>query len=300
MLIRKEDIPKLAPQGSWNQMPSDPMELFILSKVDAKTRVEEMAILCAKSIDDTITVIKKLVDKGILVFPGKTLPPVADTDSGENFCISPKWLVPIDKCNVKLLEDTKQLPMGRAAELLRVYHSLDSLNPFQVFGIDETATDRDVKRAYQKLTLRYHPDRYYGKDLGGFKRIIEEIFKNISDSYDMLSTQEGRDGLISVYGEWLQSNRDQSRTPEPVDTSDASASTRSDVEKREARRAQIRKRLKDITSEIPQFTMEDLKDDTVEAMSPEDLLERKKRHRRKFTPLGVKDRATRSRQHLKE
>ncbi len=33
----------------------------------------------------------------------------------------------------------------------------------QVLGIDEDATEADVKRAYRKLSVKYHPDKFDGQ-----------------------------------------------------------------------------------------------------------------------------------------
>lgn len=32
-------------------------------------------------------------------------------------------------------------------------------DPFEILGIDHTATDKEIKRAYRQLSLKYHPDK---------------------------------------------------------------------------------------------------------------------------------------------
>ena len=32
-------------------------------------------------------------------------------------------------------------------------------DPFEILEIDRTATDRDIKKAYRQLSLKYHPDK---------------------------------------------------------------------------------------------------------------------------------------------
>lgn len=57
------------------------------------------------------------------------------------------------------------------------------LDPYDVLGIDESATAREVKAAYRKLSLATHPDKA-GGDV--------EAFKEISHAYEILSDGEKR------------------------------------------------------------------------------------------------------------
>jgi molecular chaperone DnaJ len=51
---------------------------------------------------------------------------------------------------------------------------------YSVLGVSATASDDDIKKAYRKLAMRYHPDRN-----GGTKE-SEERFKEITEAYDVL------------------------------------------------------------------------------------------------------------------
>ena len=53
-------------------------------------------------------------------------------------------------------------------------------NYYDILGIDKTASADEIKRAYRKLALKYHPDRGGGKD-------AETKFKEINDAYQVLS-----------------------------------------------------------------------------------------------------------------
>jgi molecular chaperone DnaJ len=54
---------------------------------------------------------------------------------------------------------------------------------YQVLGVPETATDKEIRRAYRKLAKEHHPDANPGS---------EERFKEISAAYDVLSDAEKR------------------------------------------------------------------------------------------------------------
>src|SRR6187431_3070126 len=56
---------------------------------------------------------------------------------------------------------------------------------YEVLGVPKAAKTDDIKSAYRKLALQYHPDR--NKSPGA-----EERFKEISEAYAVLSDEEKR------------------------------------------------------------------------------------------------------------
>jgi curved DNA-binding protein len=57
---------------------------------------------------------------------------------------------------------------------------------YQTLGVDRNASEEDIKRAYRKLALQYHPDRNPGNNQA------EEKFKEVNEAYQVLSDQEKR------------------------------------------------------------------------------------------------------------
>lgn len=55
---------------------------------------------------------------------------------------------------------------------------------YQILGIPKDATDSEIKKAYRKLALKYHPDR--GKEGD------EQKFKEINEAYQILSDKQKR------------------------------------------------------------------------------------------------------------
>ena len=79
---------------------------------------------------------------------------------------------------------------------------IDNQKLYNYLGVNKTASDSEIKKAYRKLAMKYHPDK-----CGGDKQ-KENKFKNISHAYDILKDKEkrqnydrfGEDGLKGMSG----------------------------------------------------------------------------------------------------
>ena len=57
---------------------------------------------------------------------------------------------------------------------------------YNILGVDKTADDKQIKSAYRKLSLKFHPDKNPGN------KEAEEKFKEINEAYEVLSDEEKR------------------------------------------------------------------------------------------------------------
>ena len=57
---------------------------------------------------------------------------------------------------------------------------------YELLGVSHNATEEEVKKAYRKLALQYHPDRNPGN------KQAEEKFKDVSEAYQVLSDPQKR------------------------------------------------------------------------------------------------------------
>ncbi|QNS01880.1 MAG: molecular chaperone DnaJ [Buchnera aphidicola (Pentalonia nigronervosa)] len=57
---------------------------------------------------------------------------------------------------------------------------------YQILGIPKSSQERDIKKAYKRLAIKYHPDRNQGN------KNTEEKFKEIKEAYEILIDPEKR------------------------------------------------------------------------------------------------------------
>ena len=64
---------------------------------------------------------------------------------------------------------------------------------YEVLGINRSADEKEIKRAYRKLAKKYHPDMNPGD------KQAEQKFKEITEAYNVLSDEEKKK-LYDQYG----------------------------------------------------------------------------------------------------
>ncbi len=57
---------------------------------------------------------------------------------------------------------------------------------YKILGVSKNASDGEIKKAYRKLAMKYHPDHTKGD------KTAEEMFKKISEAYAVLSDKKKR------------------------------------------------------------------------------------------------------------
>lgn len=64
---------------------------------------------------------------------------------------------------------------------------------YQILNVNRNASDEEIKKAYRKLALKWHPDK--NED----KQKASEMFKKIGEAYECLSKRDKRD-IYDRYG----------------------------------------------------------------------------------------------------
>ena len=78
---------------------------------------------------------------------------------------------------------------------------MDYKDYYKILGVERSATPEDIKRAYRKLAMQYHPDRNPGD------KAAEDKFKEINEAHEVLSDAQKRsryDQLGADYSRWQQ------------------------------------------------------------------------------------------------
>ena len=64
---------------------------------------------------------------------------------------------------------------------------VQAFDPYSILGVDQGAAMGDIKKAYRKLSLIYHPDKNTGN------KVAEEMFMKIAKAYEALTDETSKE-----------------------------------------------------------------------------------------------------------
>ena len=61
---------------------------------------------------------------------------------------------------------------------------------YKILGVDEKASDDELKKAYRKMAMKYHPDKV--RDLGAeHQKSAQEKFIKVQEAYELIKKERG-------------------------------------------------------------------------------------------------------------
>lgn len=95
-------------------------------------------------------------------------------------------------------EEQVDLEPDRQNEILELDAKVASANLFEMLGVAAGASVEDVRTAFRELSRKFHPDRYFGKNLGTFRPRLDRIFKKLVEANQTLSDTERRKAYLEA------------------------------------------------------------------------------------------------------
>ncbi|NVB42103.1 hypothetical protein G6O69_30045 [Pseudenhygromyxa sp. WMMC2535] len=131
------------------------------------------------------------------------------------------------------LQPAISIAIERQRRLLAVRDDLRRIGHFELLGMVPVDDEKAVRRAFHVVSRDFHPDNFYGKELGSFREVLDDLFRRARASYDFLMDAAHRRALVDAHQE-------QQRAEQEAIDRDALARRRVEqeaIEREEARRA---------------------------------------------------------------
>ncbi len=170
--MQEERIPRLVDGADVRAHEIDAKEGFVCSCIDGVLNLEDIADVTVLPTEEVARVIEHLISLNVVEWAesgGQSAPPDADAEP-----------------DIDITEDIQ-------AQVLEAFHRTDKLNHYERLGVAIDADPTEIRKAYFALSKTFHPDAYYGKQLGSFQSKMEVVFRKITDSYDAIGRPKKRE-----------------------------------------------------------------------------------------------------------
>ena len=159
-----ERIPVLTPGIELTAYNLEPLEGYLISRLDGVSSISVLAGVVAMPVAELNSRVERLVNEGLLYWKKSEAPKAA----------APQVQ----------LEPEAQVRIKAAENLVR------SCSLWEIFGVKPNSPQSELKQIYFAMSKIYHPDCYYGRELGEYKQRIEELFQQIKSGYETLCSEE--------------------------------------------------------------------------------------------------------------
>ncbi len=169
-----------------------PEEYFVFSNIGDGCSLKELFSVCPWSEDEILRKLQSMESKGAVEWDNKNSEEEKKTISSE-----PQTTPQIEDQLQKDASDPNLSALDKnfRREILLKYTEPEMANPYETLGIDPRSSNTDVKARYLALSRKFHPDRFFQKDLGHYKAKLDNIFSRIQKAYALLKKPIEREAL---------------------------------------------------------------------------------------------------------
>ncbi len=206
--------PQLVAGVDMRSLPIGPEEAFVLTRVDGRSPLSEIAASTGMTREHVSEILTRLAQLGAGVYGDvkpepKAVPersevqgaklnhPVIETVEESSPASSQPAAALYDPSE---LDEKVELELQRKRQILDTFYRLDSADYYELLGVERTAEKKAIKSAYYGVVSLFHPDKYFGKQLGSFKPKLERIFQTLTEAHDTLTRKATRQEYDSYLG----------------------------------------------------------------------------------------------------
>jgi curved DNA-binding protein CbpA len=193
---RGDAVPRLAPGCDPTALFLSPAEAYLLTRVDGCTAWSQLRQIGGLPAEEVDLCLETWLRQGVLVVdseaspqaesaPQVEAPPPIESPPAEVH-EAPAPTLDIDP-SLDITEEDQQRVLAFEPRLTQSY--------YEVLGIPPGADAKAIKRAYFSVSKEFHPDRYFRREIGPFRELLDRIFKTVVEAYELLSDPATRSEL---------------------------------------------------------------------------------------------------------
>ncbi len=163
--LPSDSVPVLSRTADFAALKLGATEGYILSRIDGATSVKGICALSTVSEAQTREVLVALAQQGILELRDKSGQALRVESNSEESALDPAIRMRVQQ-------------ILRAAELG---------NPYAILNVANFSDIKAIKQSYYAMTQEFHPDNFYGREIGSWSQKIDQAFTAVTGAYEELS-----------------------------------------------------------------------------------------------------------------
>jgi len=179
--------PRVAPDWYEHADALTPAEGFLLSRMDGHTPWAVLRELGGFSPAEADSALAAWVETGIVLLDSEK--PAAE----------PAQTAPAaEAVDPRAVDPSLDLEVELQREILAFEARITGVTHHEILGVERNCDPREIKRAYFRLSKRFHPDRYFRRRVGDYAARLDRIFRHVALAYELLSDPTTREELERV------------------------------------------------------------------------------------------------------
>ncbi len=199
------------------RLPLTPIDGFVLSRVDGQSSFDDIVGHTGLPEQEVAASLERLANLSLVVLdasaeraPARTVsstiesprtaearpkaaPPTPPASAPRAVPSEPRVMAKVEAPNDLSPEEQKRIVEAMAF--------LDTADHYALLGVPRAADKKEIKRGYYERAALYHPDRYFRRQPGDYKPMLEAIFARITAAHDVLTDKVQRADYDSYLGD---------------------------------------------------------------------------------------------------
>jgi tetratricopeptide (TPR) repeat protein len=174
-----EAIPRIVTLEGMEHLGLEPEEAFVLSRVNGTSTFKEIGQILSYDTARVWKLLHRAVEAGIVAYGA-----ARETPTPVKRAKTPSILTQLDE--EERDPALSRIPRSVRNEIRLRHSAMVSQTHYEVLGVPSGSSPEILKRKYVELVKEFHPDRYFGQDLGHYKPKLDSLFERITLAHDEL------------------------------------------------------------------------------------------------------------------
>ncbi|MEO8904563.1 MAG: J domain-containing protein [Polyangiaceae bacterium] len=173
----------LVPGVDLREVSAAPAEAFVLACIDGHSSQADIALTTGLSLEAVASIVDSLVARGAVgVAPAQSARQVVAPSTKQSGAYAVASGSPQPRVDLSREQQARLLELEQRS----------ALDHYALLGVQRSAHLTLIRSSYYELVRAFHPDRYYGKQLGSFAGKLLRVFGKLTEAYEVLSRHESR------------------------------------------------------------------------------------------------------------